>query len=104
MVTVTDKAKEGLKSILETRSLAPGKLLRLAMPPVWKGEGDFGIVIDDQGENDYVVSFQGMDLLLVDCQSVGQAGRGRAGLQGVAQRHGVYPGRVLILRAVPTNR
>ena len=66
MVTVTDKAKEGLKSILETRSLAPGKLLRLAMPPVWKGEGDFGIVIDDQGENDHVVSFQGMDLLLID--------------------------------------
>ena len=66
MVTVTDKAKEGLKSILETRSLAPGKLLRLAMPPVWKGEGDFVIVIDDQAENDHVVSFQGMDLLLVD--------------------------------------
>ena len=66
MVTVTDKAKEGLKSILETRSLAPGKLLRLAMPPVWKGEGDFGIVIDDQAENDHVVSFQGVDLLLVD--------------------------------------
>ena len=59
MVTVTDKAKEGLKSILETRSLAPGKLLRLAMPPVWKGEGDFGIVVDDQGEDDYVISFQG---------------------------------------------
>ena len=30
MVTVTDKAKEELKRILETRTLAPGKLLRLA--------------------------------------------------------------------------
>ena len=68
MVTVTDKAKEELKRILETRTLAPGKLLRLAMPPIWKGEGDFGIVIDEKGEDDrtYVVSHQGMNILLMD--------------------------------------
>ncbi len=66
MVTVTDNAKEELKRILETRALAPGKMLRLAMPPVWKGEGDFGIVIDDQGNDDYVVEYQGMNILLMD--------------------------------------
>ena len=66
MVTVTEKAKEELKRVLETRALAPGKLLRLAMPPVWKGEGDFGIVIDDQGHDDYVVEYQGMNILLMD--------------------------------------
>ena len=33
-----------------------------AMPPVWKGEGDFGIVIDDEGEDDYVVSYQDMNI------------------------------------------
>ncbi len=66
MVTVTDKAKEELKRILETRTLAPDKMLRLAMPPVWKGEGDFGIVIDEKGEDDYVVSYQDMNILLMD--------------------------------------
>ena len=36
------------------------------MPPIWKGEGDFGIVIDEKGEDDYVVSYQGMNILLMD--------------------------------------
>ena len=39
MVTVTDSAKRELKRVLETRSLTPGKALRLAVPPVWTGEG-----------------------------------------------------------------
>ena len=39
MVTVTDSAKEELKRILETRALAPGKMLRLAMPPGLEGGG-----------------------------------------------------------------
>ena len=66
MVTVTDKAKEELRRIAEARALSPGKFLRLAMPPVWKGEGGFGIVIGDKGEDDYVVSYQGVSVLLVD--------------------------------------
>ena len=66
MITVTDKAKEELKRILETRTMSPGKFLRLAMPPVWKGEGDFGIVIDEQGDDDYVISHEGMNVLLMD--------------------------------------
>ncbi|MDE2861392.1 MAG: hypothetical protein OYI31_05260 [Chloroflexota bacterium] len=66
MVTVTDNAKEELKRIIETRSLSPGKFLRLAMPPVWKGEGGFGIVIDDKGVDDYVFFYQGMSVLLMD--------------------------------------
>ena len=70
MITVTDKAKEELKRIVETRSLSPGKYLRLAMPPVWKGEGGFGIVIDDHGVNDYVVSYRGINVLLIDAGMV----------------------------------
>ena len=68
MVNVTDRAKEELKRILEQRNLEPGKYLRLAMPPVWKGEGDFGIVIDEEHDGDSVVSFQGFKVLLMDSE------------------------------------
>ena len=66
MVTVTDAAKEELKRILETRSLDPGKYLRLATPPVWEGEGDFGVVIDEERFADHAVEFQGLKVLLMD--------------------------------------
>ena len=66
MVTVTTRAKEELKRVVETRSLDPGKFLRLAVPPMWAGEGDFGIVVDDQGPEDQEVNFQGFKVLLVD--------------------------------------
>ena len=66
MLTVTDSAREELKRTLETRSLDPGQCLRLAVPPVWSGEGDFGIVIDEQGQGDYAVELEGAKVLLVD--------------------------------------
>ena len=66
MVKVTDSAKEELSRVLETSSLEPGKYLRLANPPVWEGEGDFGIVIDEKGTHDRVVDFEGGQVLLVD--------------------------------------
>ena len=66
MMTVTDKAKEELKRILEMRSLDPGKGLRLATPPTWTGEGDFGIVIDEEHDGDDAVVFQGLKVLLLD--------------------------------------
>lgn len=66
MVTVTDSAKEELKRRLDIHNLPPGKYLRLATPPVWVGEGDFGIVIDETKDGDQVVDFQGSDVLLVD--------------------------------------
>ena len=96
-----------MKRILETRTLAPGKLLRLAMPPIWKGEGDFGIVIDEKGEDDYVVSHQGMNILLMDAGLTDGLDHSGAGLQGVAGGHGVHPGRVLgaglALRRAPVD-
>ncbi len=66
MITVTDKAKEELKRILETRRIEPGKSLRLAIPPVWTGEGDFGIVIDSDKEDDYIVEYEGVTVLVVE--------------------------------------
>ncbi len=68
MLTVTDNAKEELQRTVERSSLAPDRHLRLAMPPVWTGEGDFGIVVDVEGERDHVVSSHDLVLLLVDAE------------------------------------
>lgn len=66
MVTVTDEARRELKRILETRSLQADKALKLAMPPVWTGEGDFGIVIDESGTDGIAIDFEGTPVLLID--------------------------------------
>ncbi len=66
MITVTDKAKEELKRMVETRRMEPDKFLRLAIPPVWTGDGDFGIVIDSEKEDDHVVEHEGAKVLLVE--------------------------------------
>ena len=66
MLSVTENAKEELKRIYEERSPDPDKFLRLAVPPVWEGEGDFGVVIDEERIEDHVVDFQGVKVLLVD--------------------------------------
>ena len=48
MVTVTNRAKQELKRVGERLDLEMGKFLRLATPPMWVGEGDFGIVIAEE--------------------------------------------------------
>ena len=65
MVTVTDSAKEEFVRILSTKELDPGKYLRLAIPPVWTGAGDFGIVIDSEQEDDQAIDHAGRKILLV---------------------------------------
>ena len=72
MVTVTDNAKRELKRILETRGLADGKALRLAVPPVWTGEGDFGIVIDEVETEGVMADFEGSPVLLIDTELMEQ--------------------------------
>ena len=66
MVTITDSAKEELKKVHDRSNLDPGRFLRLAIPPVWEGEGDFGIVIGAEGHADHVVDYEGEKLLLMD--------------------------------------
>ncbi len=68
MFDVTEPAKEELHRILEIRELEPGKFLRLATPPMWVGDGDFGIVIDEKGNHDQVVEFLDTPVLLVDME------------------------------------
>lgn len=66
MITVTEAAMEELRRILGTLSRDVDKHMRLAMPPVWEGPGDFGIVLDVETDGDYVVELEGLKLLLVD--------------------------------------
>ena len=66
MVTVTEEAKQELKRIYDSRSLDVGMYLRLAIPPVWTGYGDFGIVIDSEQEGDISVLFQDQKVLILE--------------------------------------
>ena len=63
---LTDGAKEELKRILDGKNLEPGRFLRLAIPPSWDGEGDFGIVVGPEGHADEVVEYGGAKLLLME--------------------------------------
>ncbi len=66
MLEVTPEARRQLKVIAQERSLEPGKLLRLAVPPVWTGEGDWGIVIDQRGVADAAYAHDGATVLVVE--------------------------------------
>lgn len=66
MLQITENAKEELKRIRDNSAVSPDKFLRLAMAPVWEGEGDFGIVIGGEGYGDQVVVYQDSTILLVD--------------------------------------
>ena len=66
MLDVTESAREELKRIVDIQDMEEGQFLRLSTPPVWIGEGDFGVVIDKPGDDDVVVDHAGETVLLVD--------------------------------------
>ena len=66
MLTVTDTALAELRKVADTRALEPGRLLRLAVPPVWTGQGDWGIVIDQRGAADIAYAHDGGTVLVVE--------------------------------------
>ena len=66
MIEITDRAKDELRRMLGSYHLDEGKVFRLATPPVWEGEGDFGIVIDVGRDRDHVVEHEGAELLRID--------------------------------------
>jgi Fe-S cluster assembly iron-binding protein IscA len=72
MLDASDAAKQQLKDIAAQRQLDPGKFLRLAVPPVWTGDGDFGIVVDDRGAMDTVVKLEGHTVLLIEREVANQ--------------------------------
>ena len=72
MLDASDAANQQLKDIAAQRQLDPGKFLRLAVPPVWTGDGDFGIVVDDRGALDTAVKLEGRTVLLIEREVANQ--------------------------------
>ena len=66
MLTVTDAARAELRKVADARALEPGRLLRLAVPPVWTGQGDWGIVIDQRGAADVAYAHDGATVLVIE--------------------------------------
>ena len=66
MLTVTDAALAELRKVADARALEPGRLLRLAVPPVWTGQGDWGIVIDQRGAADVAYAHDGATVLVIE--------------------------------------
>lgn len=66
MITVTDKAKTKLREMNEDGTVKDGKFLRLATPPTWTGEGDFGLVLDIERMGDTKITHSDIILLLID--------------------------------------
>lgn len=65
MIDITDAAREQLANFMDQRKLEPGRFLRLAVPPLWEGEGDFGIVIDVMGAADMPIAYGNRTVLLI---------------------------------------
>lgn len=61
MLTVTENAKQELKSILLARADEPEKVLRLKL----KEPAQVGLVLDEEREGDHVIEQDGFKLLLV---------------------------------------
>ena len=66
MLEVTSEAKLQLKVVSQAQKLEPGQILRLAVPPVWTGQGDWGIVIDQRGAADIAYAFEGNTALIIE--------------------------------------
>ena len=66
MITVTDNAKAKLQEMHKDGTVKDGKFLRLATPPTWTGEGDFGLVLDIERMGDHQIKQGDEILLLVD--------------------------------------
>ena len=66
MLNITLKAKEKLNQISAEKNIWPLQFLRLTIPPIWSGEGDFGIVIDNANEDDIQINLENKTILLIE--------------------------------------
>ena len=66
MVTVTERAKEKLKELLQGETDDPSLALRLATAP----SGEFGMFPDREREDDQIVEYQGAAVLVVGAEMV----------------------------------
>ncbi len=66
MIEITDSARAELHRMMGGYDFEEGQGFRLATPPVWEGQGDFGIVIDVGRDRDHVVEYEGVVVLRLD--------------------------------------
>ncbi|MFL2761588.1 MAG: hypothetical protein ACJ0A3_01435 [Dehalococcoidia bacterium] len=66
MLKVTDNAKIELKRLKEARTIPEGQCMKLVAPPLWVGEGDFGMVITLETDDDTLVLYEGETVLRVE--------------------------------------
>ena len=66
MFVVSEEPKTELKRMHESRSMEPGMYFRLAIPPIWTGFGDFGIVIDEEKEGDIAILLEDYKVLIIE--------------------------------------
>ena len=72
MIKVSNEAKSELSNIINSRKLNPDQCIRLSVPPAWKGEGDFGLVISNYGVSDSIIEFNNKNILLIDADLTNQ--------------------------------
>ena len=72
MIKVSKKAKSELFNIINSKKLNPDQCIRLTVPPAWKGEGDFGLVISTFGVADSIIEFNNKKVLLIDADLISQ--------------------------------
>ncbi len=64
---ISDKAKQELLKIRTDRLKDPTKTLKIVTFPLWQGEGNFGIVIQERFDTDVIIKDEnGSELLSVD--------------------------------------
>ncbi|MFC1988072.1 hypothetical protein ACFLVH_06025 [Chloroflexota bacterium] len=71
MVNVTEKAKQELKRLLDASVDWPWAILRL----IDKGEGKYGIGVDVEAADDYIVEYGGRKLLAVESKLASRANK-----------------------------
>jgi Fe-S cluster assembly iron-binding protein IscA len=65
MFKISNPARKKLGEIISNTKMNSDKFLRLAVPPAWTGEGDFGIVIDSQNPDDMIIYTDADTILLL---------------------------------------
>ena len=64
---ISDKAKQELLKIRTDRLKDHTKTLKIVTFPLWQGEGDFGIVIQERFDTDVIIKDEnGTELISVD--------------------------------------
>jgi hypothetical protein len=64
---ISNKAKSELLKIRSEKLKDPTKTLKIVTFPLWQGEGDFGMVIQERFDTDIIIkNEEGSELLSVD--------------------------------------